>query len=147
MKANIICEIKYSDWLANVVLVKKPKGKWRMCVDYTNLIVACPKDSYPLPNFDKLIDATSEHLMLSFMDAFSGYNQIRMNLGDILKTAYIMHRAVYAYKMMHFGLINIRATYQRMMKSVFESHMGRNMDSYVDDMIAKSKKKNYRPHK
>ncbi|XP_074365798.1 uncharacterized protein LOC141706838 [Apium graveolens] len=73
-RADIICEIKYPDWLANVVLVKKPNGKWRMCVDYTSLNAACPKDSYPLLNIDQLIDATSGHTMLSFMDAFLGYN-------------------------------------------------------------------------
>ena len=139
LKADIICEIKYPDWLANVVLVKKPNGRWRMCVDYTNLNSACPKDSYPLPSIDQLIDATSGHVMLSFMDAFSGYNQIKMNPGDIPKTAFITHRAVYAYKMMSFGLINVGATYQRMMNAVFESQMGRNMESYVDDMISKSK--------
>ena len=77
--------------------------------------------------------------MLSFMDAFSGYNQIKMNLGDIPKAAFITHRAVYAYKMMPFGLINARATYKRMMNAVFESQMGRNMESYVDDMIEKSR--------
>ena len=139
LKSDIICEIKYPDWLANVVLVKKPNGRWRMCVDYTDLNSACPKDSYPLPSIDQLIDATSGHVMLSFMDVFSGYNQIKMNPGDIPKTAFITHRAVYAYKMMPFGLINASATYQRMMNAVFESQMGRNMESYVDDMISKSK--------
>nr|XP_017250520.1 PREDICTED: uncharacterized protein LOC108221132 [Daucus carota subsp. sativus] len=63
MKADIICEIKYPEWLANVVMVKKANGKWRMCVDYTDLNAACPKDPYPLPSIDQLIDATSGHLM------------------------------------------------------------------------------------
>ena len=72
LKADIICEIKYPDWLANVVLVKKPNGKWRMCVDYTDLNSACPKDSYPLPIIDQLIDATSSHVMLSFNGRFLG---------------------------------------------------------------------------
>ncbi|XP_074362758.1 uncharacterized protein LOC141703043 [Apium graveolens] len=138
LKADIICEIKYPDWLANVVLVKKPNDKWRMCVDYTNLNSACPKDSYPLPNIDQLIDATSGHVMLSFMDAFSGYNQVKMNLADIAKTAFITHRAVYAFVMMPFGLINAGATYQKMMNTIFKEQLGRNMESYVDDMIAKS---------
>lgn len=110
LNADIICEIKYPDWLANVVLVKKPNGKWRMCVDYTDLNAACPKDSFPLPSIDQLINATSRHTMLSFMDAFFGYNQINMDLKDIAKTAFITHRAVYAYKMMPFGLINAGST-------------------------------------
>lgn len=71
-RADIICEIKCPEWLANVVMVKKRNGKLRMCVDYTDLNAACPKDPYPLPSIDQLIDATSRHLMLSFMDAFSG---------------------------------------------------------------------------
>ena len=77
--------------------------------------------------------------MLSFMDAFSGYNLIKMNPGDIPKIAFITHQAVYAYKMMSFGLINAGATYQRMMNALFESQMVRTMESYVDDMIVKSK--------
>ncbi|XP_074339728.1 uncharacterized protein LOC141677596 [Apium graveolens] len=124
LRADIICEIKYPDWLANVVLVKKPNGKWRMCVDYTNLNAACPKDSYPLPNIDQLIDATSGHTMLSFMDAFLGYNQVCMNPEDIAKTAFITHRAVYAFIMMPFGLINAGATYQKMMNTIFKSQLG-----------------------
>ncbi|XP_074328071.1 uncharacterized protein LOC141665984 [Apium graveolens] len=138
LKADIICEIKYPDWLANVVLVKKPNGKWRMCVDYTSLNSACPKDSYPLPNIDQLIDATSGHIMLSFINAFSGYNQVKMNPADIAKTAFITHRAVYAFVMMPFGLINAGATYQKMMNTIFKDQLGRNMESYVDDMISKS---------
>ena len=60
-------------------MVKKAKGKWRMCVDFTNLNKACPKDSYPLPRVDVLVDSTDQHQLLSFMDAFFGYNQIKMD--------------------------------------------------------------------
>ena len=72
--AEFIREIYYSDWLANVVMVKKANGKWRMCVDFTDLNKACPKDSYPLPRIDQLVDSTADHQLLSFIDAFSGYN-------------------------------------------------------------------------
>ncbi|XP_074342244.1 uncharacterized protein LOC141679723 [Apium graveolens] len=109
-----------------------------MCVDYTSLNSACPKDSYPLPNIDQLIDATSGHVLLSFMDAFSGYNQVKMNPADIAKTTFITHRAVYAFVMIPFGLINAGETYQKMMNTIFKSQLGRNMESYVDDMISKS---------
>ncbi|XP_074360839.1 uncharacterized protein LOC141701094 [Apium graveolens] len=108
-----------------------------MCVDYTSLNSVCPKDSYPLPNIDQLIDATSGHVMLSFMDAFSGYNQVKMIPEYITKTAFITHRAVYASVMMPFGLINVGAMYQKMMNTIFKSQLGRNMESYVDDMISK----------
>jgi len=77
-----IREIQYPEWLANVILVKKVNGKWRMCVDFTDLNKACPKDSYPLPSIDALVDSASGCKMLSFLDAFSGYNQIKMHPRD-----------------------------------------------------------------
>ena len=82
LEADFIREVYYPDWLANVVMVKKANGKWRMCVDFTDLNKACPKDSYPLPGIDTLVDSTARHQLLSFMDAFSGYNQIKMEEAD-----------------------------------------------------------------
>ena len=79
---KFIREVYYPDWLANVVMVKKANGKWRMCIDFTDLNKACPKDSYPLPRIDQLVDFTAGHKLLSFMDAFSGYNQIKMDEAD-----------------------------------------------------------------
>ena len=78
MAAGFIREVYYSEWLANVILVKKANGKWRMCVDFIDLNKACPKDSFPLPRIDQLVDSTVGHKLLTFMDAFSGYNQIKM---------------------------------------------------------------------
>ena len=68
--AKFIREVYYLYWLAYVVMVKKANGKWRMCVDYTDLNKACLKDSYPLPRIDQLVDSTAGHQLLSFMDAF-----------------------------------------------------------------------------
>ena len=82
MAAKFIREVYYLDWLANVVMVKKANGKWRMCVDFTDLNKACPKDNYPLLRIDQLVDSNAGHKLLSFMDAFSGYNQIRMDEAD-----------------------------------------------------------------
>ena len=79
---KFIREIYYPDWLANVVMVKKANGKWRMCVDFTDLNKACPKDSYPLPRIDQLVDSIVGHKLLNFMDAYSGYNQIMMDEVD-----------------------------------------------------------------
>ena len=79
LKAGFIKEVSYTTWLSNVVMVKKASGKWKMCVHFTDLNKACPKDSYPLPNIDKLIDGASGYRYLCFMDAYSGYNQIRMH--------------------------------------------------------------------
>ena len=79
LKAGHIREIQYPEWLANVVLVKKANGKWRMCVNFTDLNKACLKDSYPLPSIDALVDSAFGNKVLSFLDAFSGYNQIKMH--------------------------------------------------------------------
>jgi len=76
VKAKFIKEVKYLTWLANLVMVKKPSGKWRMCTDYTDLNKVCPIHSYPLPSIDQLVDNVSGYDLLSFMDAYSGYNQI-----------------------------------------------------------------------
>ena len=72
----------YPDWLANVVMVKKANRKWRICVDFTELNKACPKDSYPLRWVDILVDSTARHQLLSFMDAFFGYNRIKLDEAD-----------------------------------------------------------------
>ena len=82
LKAGFIREVHYPDWLSNVVMVKKANGKWRICVDFINLNKACLKDSFPLLSIDRLVDASAGHKVLSFMDAFSGYNQILMNSVD-----------------------------------------------------------------
>ncbi|GAU44606.1 hypothetical protein TSUD_240980 [Trifolium subterraneum] len=97
-EADFIEEVKYPDWLANVVMVKKQNGKWRMCVDFTNLNKACPKDPYPLPSIDRLIDGASGYKTLSFMDAYSGYNQIKMNTLDAPHTAFMTNTCNYYYK-------------------------------------------------
>ena len=81
-EASFIRKVYYPDWLVNVVMVEKASGKWKMCVDFNDLNKACPKDSYPLPRVDVLVDSTAKHQLLSFMDAFSGYNQIRMHKDD-----------------------------------------------------------------
>ncbi|MDV3176183.1 MAG: reverse transcriptase domain-containing protein [Sweet potato little leaf phytoplasma] len=138
LKAGFIRELKYPEWLANVVMVKKSTGKWRMCVDFTNLNKACPKDEYPLPNLSKLVDSTAGHKVLSFLDAFSGYHQIKMYPGDQEKTSFIAADSIYCYIVMPFGLKNAGATYQRMVNKVFASQIGRNLEVYVDDMIVKT---------
>jgi len=138
MQAGFIKEAQYTTWLSNVVLVKKSNGKWRMCTDYTDLNKACPKDTYPLPNIDRLVDGAFGQEMMSFLDAYSGYNQIQMYEPDVPKTAFTTDTANYCYKVMPFGLKNAGATYQRLMDKVFKDQIGRNMEVYVDDMVVKS---------
>lgn len=139
MAAGFIREVHYPEWLTNVVLVKKANGKWRMCVDFTNLNKACPKDSFPLPRIDQLVDSTAGHKLLLFMDTFSGYNQIRMAEENQEKTAFITSQGLYCYKVIPFGLENAGATYQRLVNKMFSKQIGRNMEVYVDDMLVKSK--------
>lgn len=110
-KAGFIREVAYPDWMANLVLVKKSNEKWMMCVDFTDLNKTCPKDSFPLPRIDALVDSTSGHALLSFMDAFLSYNQIRIEKGDGEKTSFITNRGTYCYEVMPFGLKNAGATY------------------------------------
>jgi hypothetical protein len=139
LTAGFIREVFYPDWLANVVMVKKANGKWRMCVDFTDLNKACPKDSFPLPRIDQLVDSTAGHRLLTFMDAFSGYNQIMMDESDQEKTAFITSKGLFCYRVMPFGLKNAGATYQRLMNKMFHHQIGRNMEVYVDDMLVKTK--------
>ncbi|KAL5577794.1 hypothetical protein UlMin_019493 [Ulmus minor] len=140
LKADFIEEANYPDWIANVVLVKKANGNWRVCVDFTDLNRACPKDSFPLPRIDQLVDATAGHELLSFMDAYSGYNQIRMHEGDQEHTAFLTNQGLYCYKVMPFGLKNAGATYQRLVNKMFKDQIGKTMEVYVDDMLVKSLK-------
>jgi len=89
LTARFIREVYYPEWLANVVMVKKSNGKWRMCINFTDLNHVCPKDSFPLPKIDQLVDSTACHELLTFMDAFSGYNQICMNEEYQEKTTFV----------------------------------------------------------
>jgi len=126
-EASFIREVYYPNWLTNVVMVKKASGKWRMCVDITDLNKACPKDSYPLPRVDILVDFTAWHQLLSFIDAFSGYNQIQMDEADQEKTSFVTSQGLFCYKVMSFGLKSASVTYQRLMNKMFANQIGRNV--------------------
>ncbi|KAG7536468.1 Ribonuclease H-like superfamily [Arabidopsis suecica] len=140
LSAGSIVEVRYPEWLANPVVVKKKNGKWRVCIDFTDLNKACPKDCYPLPHIDRLVEATAGNELLSFMDAFSGYNQILMHKDDQEKTSFITDRGTYCYKVMPFGLKNAGATYQRLVNKMFAEQLGRTVEVYIDDMLVKSPK-------
>ena len=108
-------------------------------MDFTDLNKACPKDSFPLPRIDQLVDATSGHALLSFMDAYSRYNQILMHVPNQEHTSFITDFGLYYYKVMSFGLKNTGATYQRLVNMMFKEQIGKTMEVYVDDMLVKSK--------
>jgi hypothetical protein len=112
LEAGFIKEVFHPTWLANPVLVKKKNGKWRMCVDYSSLNKACPKVPFPLPRIDQIVDSTAGCELLCFLDAYSGYHQIKMKESDQLTTSFITLFGMYCYVTMSFGLRNAGATYQ-----------------------------------
>ena len=138
-EVGVIREVFFLEWLANTVVVKKKNGKWRVCVDFTDLNRACPKDPFPMPKIDQLVDATYGHPRMSFLDAFQGYHQIALAPEDREKTAFICPGANYHYEVMPFGLKNARATYQRMMMRMFQEKIGCMVEVYIDDMVVKSR--------
>ena len=137
--AGFLRVVNYLEWLANVVLKPKKDGKVRMCVDFQDLNKANPKDDFPLPHIDILVDNTIGHALLSFMDGFSRYNQIKMAPEDIEKTFFITPWGTYSYKFMPFGLKNASATYQCVATTLLHDLIHKEVKVYVDYMIVKSK--------
>ena len=140
LQAKAIREVEYPDRLANIVLVKKANNKWRLCIDFIAINRACPKDSFPLPRIEMIVDATACHELLSFMDIFSGYNQIRMDPSDQEKTSFVTRKGTYCYQVMPFRLKNTGATYQRIVNRMFQKQISTSMEVYIDDMLVKSVK-------
>jgi hypothetical protein len=124
LKARFIRPVNYPSWLANHVLVEKPDGSWCMCINYTSLNKACPKDEYPLSRICQI--------------AYSGYHQISLAVDDEEKTVFIMLFGIFCYTKMTFGLKNGGATYQKCVHTVLESQIGRNIEAYIDDIVVKS---------
>ncbi|RDY03821.1 hypothetical protein CR513_12550, partial [Mucuna pruriens] len=127
--AGFLAVAHYPKWVANIVPVPKKDGKVRMCVDYRDLNKASPKDNFPLPHIDILVDNTAQHSFFSFMDGFSGYNQIMMLPEDQEKTTFITLWGTFCYKVMPFGLKNAGATYQRAMVTLFHDMMHKEIEN------------------
>ena len=139
LKAKVIREVLHPTWLANPVVVPKPSGKKRLCMDFTDLNKACPKDPFPLPRIDQIVDSTTGCDLLCFLDAFSGYHQIKMAAGNEEKTAFITPEGCFCYICMPFGLRNAGATFQRAMRECLCTQMGRNVEAYMDDIVVKTR--------
>ena len=139
LAAGFIKEMYHPEWLANPVLVKKKSGKWRMCVDYTSLNKACPKDPFPLPRIDQIVDSIAGCEMLCYLDAYYGYHQIAMKESDQLATSFITPFGSYNYVTMSFGLKNAGATYQRCILRCFDDLIGEVVEAHVDDIVVKSR--------
>jgi hypothetical protein len=140
LSVGVIIEVTYPEWLANTVMVKKANGKWRMCIDFIYLNKACPKDEFPLPRIDSLVDAAASSELMSLLDYYSCYHQIWMKKEDEPKTSFITPSGTYCYLRMPEGLKNAGGNFSRMTTKVLHSQIGRNVLTYVDDIIVKSTK-------
>ena len=133
-------EVFFPEWPSNTVVVKKKNGKWRVCVDFTDLNQAYPKDPFPVLKIDRLVDATYEHLRMSFLNAFQGYHQIVLAPEDQEKTSFISLKGNYYFTVMPYGLKNVGATYQQMVTRMFKDQIGDIVEVYIDDMVVKIKR-------
>ena len=139
LSVGFLSVVEYPEWLANVVHVPKKDGKVRVCVDFRDINKVSLKDDFPLSHINILVDNTTSHSMLSFMDGFFRYSQILMAPDDMEKTSFITEWGTYYYRVMPFGLKNAGATYQRAATTLFHDMMHRDVEVYVDDMIVKSR--------
>ncbi|RDX72997.1 Retrovirus-related Pol polyprotein, partial [Mucuna pruriens] len=137
--ARFLTIANYPQWVANIVPMPKKDEKVRMYINYRDLNRASPKDNFSLPHIDVLVNNTTQHAFFSFMDGFSRYNQILMSPKDREKTTFITLWGTFCYKVMSFGLKNASATYQRAMVALFHDMMHKEIEVYLDNMIAKSK--------
>jgi hypothetical protein len=131
--------VKYPQCVSNIVVVPEEEDKIRVCVDFRDLNQVSPKDNFPLPHIVMLVDNAARSSTYSFMDGFSGYNQIKMAQEDKEKTTFVTPWGTFCYKVMPFGLKNVGATYQRAMVTLFHDMMRKEIEVYVDNMIAKSR--------
>ena len=123
------------------MVVRKANGKWRLCIDFTDLNKACPKDPFPLSRIDQIVDSTSGCDLLSFLDAYSGYHQIFMSKEDEEKTSFITPCGTYCFVCMPFGLKSAGSTFARAVQIGFEPQLHRNIEAYMDDIVVKTKDK------
>ena len=139
LEAGFIREIKHPVWLANLVMVPKKDKSWRLCVDFKDLNKAFPKDPFPLPRIDQIINATAGHDSLCFLDEYSRYHQIKMAESDQAATAFITPYGPFCFNTMPFGLKNAGATYQRMIQTCLETQIGKTVEAYIDDVVIKTR--------
>ena len=139
--AGLVRGVLHPTWLANPVVVCKANGKWRLCIDYTDINKACPKDPFPLPRIDQIVDSMVGCDLLSFLDAYSGYHQIFMTREDEEKTTFITPCGTYCFMRMPFGLKSAGSTFARAVQIGFEPQLHRNMEAYMDDIVVKTKDK------
>jgi len=141
IKCGFIRKEQHPDWVINIIPVLKKNEKNRVCIDFRDLNIACPKDKFSLPITDVMIDNTCGFKRMSFMDDFLGYNQIKMYPDDETHTSFWTPLGVFCYTVMPFDLKNAGATYQRAMSTFFHDHLRKTVECYVDDIAIKSRDK------
>lgn len=143
LNAGFIYPVPYSEWVSPIVMVPKKNGKIRICQDYRQLNAVTKKDFFPLPFTDSILDAVAGHECYSFLDGFSGYNQVRIAKEDQLKTTFTTDWGTFAYRVMPFGLCNAPATFQRVMTQAFQEYLHVSMEIFLDDFCVFSKRENH----
>ena len=136
---NIIFSLRFSKWLANLLLVRKKSGKIRLCVDFRNMNKVSLKDNYPLPKMDHILQKVVGSQRMSMLDSFSRYNQILMHPKDQEKTTFTTPQRTFMYAKMPFGLLNVDDTFQRAMYISFSEEKDRFVVIYLDDITVYSK--------
>jgi hypothetical protein len=140
LSVGVIRELTYPEWLANTVMVNKANRKWRMCIYFMDFNKACPKFQFPLPRIDSLIDVALTSELMILLDCYSGYHQIWMKKEDEPKTSFITPSGTYCYLQMPKGIKNAGESFNIMTSKVLCTQIGRNVLTYVDDIIVKSTK-------
>ena len=138
--AKIIVPIRFSNWLANMVPVRKKNGEIRICIDFRNLNKASLKDNYPLPKMDLILQNIVGSQRMSMLDGFSGYNQILVHPEDQEKTTFTTPWGTFMYAKMPFGLMNAGVTFQRAMDIAFAEEKDKSVVVYLDDITVFSKR-------
>jgi hypothetical protein len=135
LDVGFIREVVYPQWLANVVMARKKNRKWQMCTDFTDLNKCCPNDDFPLMRMDKIVDSVGGWEMMVLLDCFSRYHQIWLHKEDKENTSFITPFGTYCYLRMLIGLHNAGPMFCRMMKAALKDQVGRNILSYVHDIV------------
>jgi len=138
LAAKIIVPLRYSKWVANLVVVRKKSGEISLCVDFRNLNKCSKKDNYPLPKMEHSLQKVSGAKVMSFLDGFSGHNQIVVHPDDQEKTAFTTPWGTFMYSKMPFGLMNAGATFQRAMDIEFVGEKDKFVLIYLDDITVYS---------
>lgn len=138
LQAGFIRPVEITDWVSPMVLVKKKNGKLRVCIDYRKLNQATQKDHFPLPFINTILEEVAGHELYTFMDGYSGYNQISIHPEDYHKTAFTTPWGTFIYVVMPFGLCNAPSAFQRAMTHAFSDLLHTSMTVFIDDFSTQS---------